>query len=44
MVGAGAKLLGPITVGKGARTGVNSVVFTDVPAGATVIGIPGKII
>jgi len=42
-VGAGAKLLGPITVGRGARIGANSVVFIDVPAGATVVGIPGRI-
>jgi len=44
MVGAGAKILGPITVGAGARVGANSVVINDVPAGRTVVGIPGKIV
>lgn len=42
VVGAGAKVLGPITVGKGARIGSNSVVVRDVPAGATVVGIPAR--
>ncbi len=40
VVGAGAKILGPITVGDGARVGSNSVVMKNVPAGATVVGIP----
>ena len=40
VVGAGAKLLGPILVGDGARVGSNSVVLKNVPAGATVVGIP----
>jgi serine O-acetyltransferase len=40
MVGAGAKLLGPITVGNGARVGANAVVVKDVPAGAVVTGVP----
>ncbi len=44
VVGAGAKILGPIEVGDGARIGSNSVVLKNVPAGATVIGIPGHII
>lgn len=44
VVGAGAKILGPITVGDGARIGSNSVVVKDVPAGATVVGIPGQIV
>lgn len=44
VVGAGAKVLGPITVADGARIGSNSVVTKDVPAGATVVGIPGRII
>ena len=43
MVGAGAKILGPITVGDNARVGSNSVVVKDVPAGATVVGIPGRV-
>jgi len=44
LVGAGAKILGPITVGKNARVGANSVVVQDVPDGCTVVGIPGKVV
>ncbi len=44
VVGAGAKILGPITIGDNARVGSNSVVVKDVPAGATVVGIPGRVI
>ena len=44
VVGAGAKVLGPIEIGEGARVGSNSVVVKAVPAGATVVGIPGHII
>lgn len=44
VVGAGAKILGPITIGENARVGSNSVVVKDVPAGATVVGIPGRIV
>jgi serine O-acetyltransferase len=44
VVGAGAKILGPITVGDNARVGSNSVVVKDVPAGATVVGIPGRVV
>ncbi len=44
MVGAGAKILGPITVGNKARVGANSVVVKDVPSGQTVVGIPGKLV
>ncbi|PIV31332.1 MAG: serine O-acetyltransferase, partial [Zetaproteobacteria bacterium CG02_land_8_20_14_3_00_50_9] len=44
MVGAGAKILGPITVHANARVGANSVVIGDVPAGCTVVGIPGKVV
>jgi serine O-acetyltransferase len=40
MIGAGAKLLGPITVGDGARVGANAVVVKDVPPGAAVTGVP----
>jgi len=43
-VGAGAKVLGPFTVGAGAKVGSNAVVTKAVPAGATVVGIPGRII
>ena len=44
VVGAGAKILGPITIGDNARVGSNSVVVKDVPADATVVGIPGRIV
>src|ERR1700740_2373149 len=44
VVGAGAKILGGFTVGEGARIGSNSVVVKEVPAGATVVGIPGRIV
>jgi serine O-acetyltransferase len=44
VVGAGAKILGPITIGEGARIGSNAVVIKEVPAGATAIGIPARII
>lgn len=44
VIGAGAKVLGPIVVADGARIGSNSVVVKDVPAGATVVGIPGRVI
>ena len=42
VIGAAAILLGPITVGEGARIGANSVVINSVPTGATVVGIPGR--
>lgn len=44
VVGAGAKVLGGFTVGAGARVGSNAVVVKEVPAGATVVGIPGRVI
>jgi serine O-acetyltransferase len=44
VIGAGAKILGPITLGKGCRVGSNAVVTKDAPDGSTVIGIPGHII
>jgi len=44
VVGAGAKLLGPIVVGEGARVGSNAVVVKDVPPRATAVGIPARII
>jgi len=44
VVGAGAKVLGPIDIGEGARIGSNSVVVKPVPAGVTVVGIPAHII
>ncbi len=44
LVGAGAKILGPITLGNNVRVGANSVVVKDVPPCCTVVGIPGRII
>lgn len=44
LVGAGAKILGPITLGDNVRVGANSVVVKDVPANRTVVGIPGRIV
>jgi serine O-acetyltransferase len=44
VVSAGAKVLGGFTVGDGAKIGSNSVVLKEVPAGATVVGIPGRIV
>ncbi len=44
VIGAGAKVLGPITIAAGAKVGSNSVVVKDVPENATVVGIPGRIV
>ena len=44
VVGAGAKILGGFTVGNGARIGSNAVVVKEVPPGATVVGVPGRIV
>jgi serine O-acetyltransferase len=44
IVGAGAQVLGPITIGAGARVGANAVVVQDVAAGVAVVGIPAKAI
>jgi serine O-acetyltransferase len=44
VVGAGAKILGPIVVGSGAKIGSNAVVVKNVPPGATVVGIPGRVV
>lgn len=44
VIGAGAKVLGPIEIGEEARIGSNAVVVRDVPAGATAVGIPARII
>ncbi len=43
-IGSGAKLLGPITVGHGAKIGANSVVINDVPSNSTVVGNPGHVV
>ncbi|GAA5783814.1 serine acetyltransferase [Chitiniphilus shinanonensis] len=44
IIGAGAKVLGPIVIGKGAKIGSNAVVVKPVPAGATAVGIPARVI
>ena len=44
VVGAGAKVLGPIEVGDGSRIGSNAVVVRSVPAEATVVGVPGRLV
>jgi len=44
VVGAGAKILGPITIGENAKVGSNAVVVKDVPPGATAVGIPARIL
>jgi serine O-acetyltransferase len=44
LVGAGAKILGLITIGDNVRVGANSVVIQDVPANCTVVGIPGRVV
>ena len=43
-IGAGAKILGPVTIGDKAMIGANAVVVSDVPAGATAVGIPARVI
>ena len=44
VIGAGAKVLGPVLVGDGAKIGSNAVVVRDVPPGATAVGIPARIV
>ncbi len=44
MVGAGAKILGPIRIGDDAKIGANSVVLKNVPNGATAVGLPARIL
>lgn len=44
IIGAGAKVLGPITIGNNVKVGANSVVLKDVPDNATAVGMPAKII
>ena len=44
LIGAGAKVLGPVTIGQGARIGANAVVIEDVGRCRTVVGIPGKVV
>ena len=44
VIGAGAKILGPVSVGAGASIGANAVVVKPVPPGAVVVGVPGQVI
>lgn len=44
VIGAGAKILGPIRIGERVRIGANSVVVKDAPADCTVVGVPGRIV
>ena len=44
VVGAGAKLLGPITLGDNVKVGANSVVTMDIPSNSIVVGVPGRIV
>lgn len=44
VIGAGAQVLGPITIGKGGKVGSNSVVVKDLPENATAVGIPAKVV
>jgi serine O-acetyltransferase len=41
-IGTGARILGAVTIGEGARVGANAVVLDDVPAGAVVVGVPAR--
>jgi serine O-acetyltransferase len=44
IIGSGAQILGPITIGEGARVGANAVVTKDIPAGVTAVGIPARVV
>jgi serine O-acetyltransferase len=44
VIGAGARVLGPVVIGRNAQIGANSVVVRDVPAGAVVVGVPGQVL
>ena len=44
VIGSGAKVLGPFTVGKGSKIGSNSVVVKEVPQNSSVVGIPGRVV
>jgi serine O-acetyltransferase len=43
-IAVGAKILGPVNIGTGARIGANAVVLRDVPAGAVAVGVPAKVV
>ena len=44
VIGAGAKILGPITIGKGAKVGSNAVVIKDIPSNSVAVGIPARLV
>ena len=44
LISTGAKVLGPFTVGDGARIAANAVVLTEIPAGATAVGVPAQVV
>jgi serine O-acetyltransferase len=44
VIGAGAKVLGPVHIGANTRIGANSVVLNDIPPNSIVVGIPGKVV
>jgi len=44
LIGAGAKIIGPVSIGNNARIGANAVVVTDIPQNATAVGVPARII
>jgi len=44
IIGSGAQILGPITIGECARIGANAVVHKDIPAGVTAVGIPARVV
>jgi serine O-acetyltransferase len=44
VIGAGAKVLGPVQIGDGSSVGANAVVVNDVPANATAVGVPAKVL
>ena len=44
LIGAGAKILGPVKIGDGAKIGANAVVLRDVPAGCAAAGVPARVI
>ena len=43
-IGAGAKIIGPVRIGDGAKIGANAVVLADFPPGATTVGIPARVV
>jgi serine O-acetyltransferase len=44
MISAGAKILGPFTVGKNSKIGAGSIVLKEVPPSSTVVGVPGRVV